>query len=370
MIKELFKYLIIYIKIFHNILFSVSSLLEGQKKIVFLVDDLSQWKLDNFLSRILKSNQYKVRIIAESLGATGFKPSVLELRRYFKEKHDLDVEETSNYGKFNHIITSRAFANRHFINFRFVFDINKYYYIPYSFHVDNNPKMQFERLFHSFCAKIFLPSSASNLNLKKRYNFIESGYPTENFLKKKHTKYGELKRIIWAPHHTIYPTKNGLNFSTFLQFSKHLLEIKKSKDYTIYFRPHPYLKKNLISHTEWGQHKTEDYYGIWNDSGLLSSNNYINIFLESDLLITDSISFLAEWSYMSKPLIFLCNQPKEKMLEKFNNIGKKLFLQANHANNHAELDLLIENYNKLKVQKIEQDQRHNFDDEINKVFKL
>jgi CDP-glycerol glycerophosphotransferase (TagB/SpsB family) len=345
-------------------------LLEGHKKIVFLVDDLSQWKLDNFLSRILKSDQYKVRIIAESLGATGFKPSILELRKFFKEKHGLDVEVVSNYGKFNHIITSRASRDEHFLKFKFVLDINKYYYTPYSFHVDNNPKMQFERLFHTFCEKIFLPSSAYDLNLKKRYNFIESGYPTETFLKKSHSQNKELKQIIWAPHHTINPTKNGLNFSTFLKFSEHLTDIKKSKDYTIYFRPHPYLKKNLISHSEWGQQKTEDYYGIWKDSGLLSTNNYINIFLESDLLITDSISFLAEWSYMNKPLIFLCNQPKQKMLEKFNALGKKLFLQANHAANQAELDLLIENYKKLKVQKIEQDQAYNFDDEINKVFKI
>ena len=102
---------------------------------------------------------------------------------------------------------------------------------------------------------------------------------------------------------------------------------------------------------------TEDdinkYYNEWLKIGrIYDKGNYFDIFKTSDLLITDSISFRAEYLPTLKPII--C--PTKHGSCKMNLLGKKIIEGAYITHNNKELKQTIENlinnndtlYNKRK----------------------
>src|SRR5690606_23808246 len=120
--------------------------------------------------------------------------------------------------------------------------------------------------------------------------------------KNKSTK---LKRIIWAPHHRIDEKGSKYSFSNFLKFHQSFLELaqENSDKIQIAFKPHPLLKQKLYVHKDWGVEKTRQYYNSWAQlpNGQLALDDYIDLFLTSDAMILDSISFIAEYAFTRKP---------------------------------------------------------------------
>ena len=154
------------------------------------------------------------------------------------------------------------------------------------------------------------------------------------------------KKIIWAPHHTIeYPSQKNY-FSTFLSFHKSIkeLSIKYKNSIDFCFKPHPILKKKLYNHKDWGVKKTNEYFDFWNKSEntILSESGYQDLFIQSDALILDSISFMAEYLYLKKPYCFLTKK-KYSYTSSLNIIGKKIFEKINKVNNISSLEDFIKN---------------------------
>jgi CDP-glycerol glycerophosphotransferase (TagB/SpsB family) len=120
------------------------------------------------------------------------------------------------------------------------------------------------------------------------------------------------------------------------------LKYKNSIDFC--FKPHPALKEKLYYHKDWGISKTDNYYKFWKngENTLLSESGYHDLFIESDSLILDSVSFTAEYLYLNKPYCFLTkdNFDYNKSL---NIIGKKIFEKINKANNISSLEDFIKN---------------------------
>ena len=72
------------------------------------------------------------------------------------------------------------------------------------------------------------------------------------------------KRIIYAPHHSFKGTNGkGIEYATFLDFGRFMLEMaeKYKKQVFFAFKPHPTLYPKLLK--LWGQQKTDDYYEKW-----------------------------------------------------------------------------------------------------------
>lgn len=152
----------------------------------------------------------------------------------------------------------------------------------------------------------------------KGVNDVVSGYPgIDPFISRdykvekspwKSAGRGKVKRIIWAPHHTIEATDN-FHRSTFLRYKDLMPELaeKYKGKIEIAFKPHPILRNKLIR--MWGEEATEAYYRFWEtmENGMLSDGGYTDLFLTSDAIMHDCGSFIMESMYVGCPLLHLDN---------------------------------------------------------------
>ena len=146
------------------------------------------------------------------------------------------------------------------------------------------------------------------------------------------------KRIIWAPHHTVDYLFNSSNFLTYSEEMLRLAE-KYKEEIQIAFKPHPVLKFKLIN--IWGLEKTEEYNSRWAnmENGQIEQGDYIDLFMTSDAMIHDSVSFTAEYLYTGKPVLF---QIKEKqVLEEFNSFCRMCIEKHYHAYSIEETEQFI-----------------------------
>lgn len=198
-------------------------------------------------------------------------------------------------------------------------------YISYGYMLERY-RWEYDLLFHNL---LWLQFSESNENhiissclmRTKGTNNIVTGYPLyDTFCLKGiekdvwKIKDPTVKRIIWAPHHSI--DKKGI--SNFISYFEVMFELaEKYKDrIQIAFKPHPLLIQKLYNWPDWGKERTDQYYQKWNDleNGQYEHGDYVDLFLASDAMIHDCMSFTIEYLYTLKPVLFLDR--------KFNKNGK------------------------------------------------
>ena len=118
-------------------------------------------------------------------------------------------------------------------------------------------------------------------------------------------------KVVWAPHHSYSP--HWLNFGTFSKIKNQMLEFAKANpEIQIVLRPHPFLWGTLTDRKV----LTEDELSFWRSSWDELSNTYVDedgsyaeLFLATDVLVTDGISFLGEYPLVTgKPTIFFENE--------------------------------------------------------------
>lgn len=203
-------------------------------------------------------------------------------------------------------------------------------YIPYYHNVEsfNKNKLKSTRVFFESLWRIFLahPISKklllSNTNQKEE-SLVVTGYPAmeELLFKLNNKSYHDVwkqpsfecnrVRIIWAPHFSI-GENTWYSDSTFLKYADFFkeLSIKYKNQITWAFKPHPNLKAKLYAHEDWGIKKTNAYYKFWEktENTQLEEAGYIDLFCSSDAMIHDSSSFLIEYLYVQKPVMYLINK--------------------------------------------------------------
>ena len=115
-----------------------------------------------------------------------------------------------------------------------------------------------------------------------------------------------LKRIIWAPHHTI-GENDDLPFSNFLKLCDEFVTIAhKFEGRALFaFKPHPLLYHRLLE--LWGKEKTDEYYQQWSDmpNTCYVSGDYTDLFLTSDAMIHDCAGFTFEYLFTNNPVMFV-----------------------------------------------------------------
>lgn len=150
------------------------------------------------------------------------------------------------------------------------------------------------------------------------------------------------KRIIWAPHHTIEGHDGDLKFSTFLENAEAMLILAKDfhDEIQFAFKPHPVLKAVLYHHPKWGKDKTDAYYEAWanGENTTLVDGPYLDLFKSSDALIHDCGSFIVEYLYTRKPVMYL-GQNRE---DQSNIIGRDAYLCHYHGNDIEDIKKFIE----------------------------
>ena len=206
-------------------------------------------------------------------------------------------------------------------------------YIPYSFTVARD-YFEYHSPIYYLPWKIFF-SSPMNLKLIDGLckvgvpRGIYSGYPRLDTIFEDKDKFKfnwkmtrpYAKKIIYAPHWSIKGTQ-GIVFSTFQWNYKFIYEFAKAHpEISWIFKPHPTL---LFSAIESGVFPSaeafEEYMQAWNDlpnAQVYTGGYYHEIFATSDGMIHDCGSFIAEYQYANKPMIYMTRNTQE-----FNELAK------------------------------------------------
>ena len=135
----------------------------------------------------------------------------------------------------------------------------------------------------------------------------------------------DAKKIIWAPHHSFDKKDIAGIKGTFPHNFKFMYEFAKAHPETSWIvKPHPRLMTAAVNGKIFPSVEAyEEYLQAWNDlpnAMVYTGGYYQAIFATSDGMIHDSISFIAEYQYTRKPMIYLLNNDQEE----FTELGKKI----------------------------------------------
>lgn len=345
---------------------------KGEKiNVIFFVIHSSVWQFDDLYWRYEQDRNYHPVVVVIPYTMYGDKTMKEDLKNtyiYFKSRNYRVINSyDSDKGTFLDIKSELNpdivfFTNPHKIT-KEEFYVDTYCknsltcYAPYGILSANLQDSQYNQPFHNhiwrnFCETDIHYKMACKYANNRGKNTIITGYPKcDVFLDGTHKIKSvwkknklNLKKIIWAPHHTIEDNKNELGYSNFLKFHQVMLDIaeKYKNKIQITFKPHPILFTKLTLHEDWGERKTRQYYKKWEKgkNTQLELNDYIDLFLSSDGMIMDSISFISEYLYVHKPTLFM---EKDKTIKnKFNEFGSMAYSHLYKSNNYKDIVNFIE----------------------------
>jgi hypothetical protein len=120
----------------------------------------------------------------------------------------------------------------------------------------------------------------------------------------------ERTRVLWAPHHSYSP--HWLNFGTFAHMYLEMLEwATNHPEVDIVLRPHPFMFGTLVEREVISDSDLDAWLAGWDElpnTSIDHSSGPAELFVHCDVLLTDGISFLAEYPLVTgKPSVFLEN---------------------------------------------------------------
>lgn len=129
-------------------------------------------------------------------------------------------------------------------------------------------------------------------------------------------------RILWTAHHSVDPSES-YGFGVFPRIWKEMINwVKSHQDIEVVFRPHPQLieqrpPSNFPQATKVLLNFLKEWRALPNTK-LSVDDDYAHLFAASDCLISDGISFLAEYQITEKPIIYIDSQHHRR----FNKLGE------------------------------------------------
>lgn len=244
-------------------------------------------------------------------------------------------------------------------------------YVPYGMYVADSSdgnyvrQMVYNKEFVNLQWRVYTDSE-KNLSGYAEYGLLHgknvrySGYPKMDYFQedKKYTEdeirniwkipddisAKEMKKLIIAPHHSLEESM-GLQFSTFIYNAFFWLYLaQKYRDrITFIFKPHPNLRlKSVWAHFFKSFDEYDAYIEVWEslpNARVSEEESYLDIFATSDGMIMDSGSFLGEYLYVNKPMLFLTRKEQA-----FNSLGKKLISAYDTAegNDYIAIEQFVE----------------------------
>ena len=254
-----------------------------------------------------------------------YKKTKEEMVKKYGEKRVLDGCTRDNYidytDDFDIMTTNSPYDEMAHPFFRTQYWFNKFipiFYIGY-FHMGrcrvavNNFKMsEFSRFWRFFAENKHSRNMARTYQTIKDINVVVTGYPKlDEIIKIKEGK-RERKRIIIAPHHTI--DEGDIYLSGFLNYAEILMKLpEKYPEIDFIIRPHPMLITKLEQPDFWGVEKTKEYFDRllkFDNMTLSNEGDYYELFVNSDGIMHDCGSFIAEYLCTGHPAGYLSFRPE------------------------------------------------------------
>lgn len=298
-----------------------------QKKninVLFVLHELGSWKTENLYLRMKTHPRFNAKLL---LVPTNQDYSYNIIRAYLELKGY--SYETINNGeniknKLHPDIIFYEKPYKQILNWRFFFSNNLYALfcnVPYSFRNRNSPHLK-SIIYEDFVWQEYVENSKI---IEEKYqiqkanckNLINTGLPIMDTLLQDKFYFEDpwnsssgKKRIIYAPHHTLYSKgkfESPFYYATFLEYADFMLEMaEKYKNKVQWaFKPHPLLRAKLYN--LWGSEKTNTYYKRWKDmeNCQIDEGEYMGLFKHSDAMIHDCGSFKLEYLYTDNPVMYL-----------------------------------------------------------------
>ncbi len=350
------------LELFHKISHCVYSInlkkvqRKDKLKITFFLKDSAEWSCEELYQKFAASPDIEVGIAVAPF-CIGTQKTIFDIYRktlsYFQNR-GMDVTglydmERRQYVDWDNLMRPDILflLNPHYQAFEQSADICRFplsilnVYIPYGIMIYGNVRDQFNQMSHMLCWKIFCESPIHKEMARKYSDLGDSNVEVSGYVKMDSfytdTKTdspglwkmanadnrASVKKIIYAPHYSI-----GKGFAGFGNFDKIYREIlafaKDHKDTTSWvIRPHPMLRAECVLEGLFqDEEEFDDYLRQWEDlpnASVSQGGMYIDLFRTSDAMILDSVSFLAEYLYAHKPMLFLTRDSQT-----FNDFGHKL----------------------------------------------
>ncbi|MBR2430726.1 glycosyltransferase [bacterium] len=300
-----------------------------QIKVVFLCSESSKWNFTELYNKLKKDKLFDPKIILYPQKDILINKDKISIERevskeysFFKELNiDVDYMFTNNkYFPINKIKPDIVFYEQPYgIPKEYsIKNMSKYalcLYTSYGYEIldllDNYTQNFHKRLHTYFVENEYQISRYEMYSSGNKENCVISGCVKMEMLNNENIIQSNTQNkinIIYAPHHSL--EQDSLKFATFLNTGKQILEFaqKYKNEINWIFKPHPRLKYSLIHNKVMTENEVNTYYAEWKKFGsIYETGNYFNLFQNSYALITDSISFLAEYLPTKKPIIQLVN---------------------------------------------------------------
>lgn len=142
-------------------------------------------------------------------------------------------------------------------------------------------------------------------------------------------------RVMWTPR---WCTNEGN--CNFFQYKDDIVEYAlKHKDVSLLFRPHPQAFLNWNRTGEFPKKEADAYQKIYAEADNMridAEKSYFNTIFNSDCLISDTSSFIADYFTTGKPIIY-CHK-----IDTFNELSKKMSEGFYWAHNWKELENILD----------------------------
>jgi hypothetical protein len=360
--------------------------LQGKEKIkvVFLVIHESVWKVDSVFERMQQDSYFEPEILIcpyVRYGEERMQEDMTQAYTFFKNKGYPIIKSKKEDGtwiKLEEIKPDMVFFTNPYNLTRPEYYKDAYLnylscYVPYYFMATKHTGeeyTQYNNLIFLAAWRVYWPHDYckvlhEKLSVNYGKNGLTLGFPATEALYLKQsleisskwkTQPSSIKKIIYAPHHTIDESKCAL--SSFLKFGEIMKEFAKANKGKVQwsFKPHPILRSNLYLHSDWGRKKTDAYYDFWKEQPYtqLDEGDYYDLFLSSDAIIHDCSSFIVEYAFTGKPCLYLVNYNNLKgLLNEFGEGVMQVYKQARSVkeiNNFVDSvinNMAIVNKNKL-----------------------
>lgn len=300
--------------------------------VLFVLNELGAWKTETLYKQMLEHPRFNVRLLLvpeiETPDAIDILIKYLEKKGY---KYDaIGCEEDKLIASFSSdiIFYQKPYEGHMAKEYFYLYHLDSLFcYVLYCFRNRNYPQIKnykFIKFIWQFYAENekVIEESVPVFSTKAK-NMVNTGLPFMDDLLQDKSFYdnpwkecGKKKKIIYAPHHTIF--SDLYEYATFLDYCDFMLEMaEKYKDKVQWaFKPHPVLKSKL--YTIWGEEKTDSYYKKWEslDNCQVSYGEYMGLFKHSDAMIHDCGSFKLEYLYTGNPVMYL---QKEEVMNDYTN---------------------------------------------------